>query len=157
MIRALIRSGTNEFIFVVPDGVRAQTASGGTIVMTSGDLTYSVSLRLSMPAPERSGLTEALAEHVKVRYSNPSGQETLTATVADREGRGVQFQQPLSGMNSRLVRVLWVPFKVGFMEFVLNADSSYASAGEAALDVVLLTFGSNEEGRLKIVRRSDKT
>ena len=43
------------------------------------------------------------------------------------------------------------------MEFVLNADTKNAVAGRAALDMILLTFRSNERGGLEIVERSDKS
>lgn len=43
------------------------------------------------------------------------------------------------------------------MEFTLNASNTSAAAAQAALDMVLLTFRSNERGKIEIVRRSDKT
>jgi hypothetical protein len=157
VIRALLRSGTNEFIFVVPDGLRAQPAAEGNIVVTSRDMTYSVSLRLIEPAPNRAGLPEALARYVERQYPDRSALESFTTSVADRKGTGVQLRQVLNGLNPRLVRVVWVPFRSGLMEFVLNTDNACASAGQAALDMVLLTFHSNEEGKLRIIPRSDKT
>jgi hypothetical protein len=157
VIRALIRSGTNEFIFVVPDGLRVQTAPDGTIVMTSQDLTYSVTLRLKEPAPDVVGLAGALAECVKHQYPDGGGQERFTAIVAGREGTGIQLQQKLQGLNPRLVRVLWVPFRPGLMEFVLSADNSSASAAKAALDMIMLTFRSNEGGKLEIMSHSDRS
>ena len=157
ILRAHLRKGTNEFIFVVPNGLRAQAPAGGTVVMISRDMTYSVSVRIVEPAPPQPGLAEALAEQVTRQYPHSSSLETFTTVVADREGTGVQLRQALTGLNPRVVRILWVPFRAGLMEFALNADSSYASTGQAALDTVLLTFRSNEGGRLNIIRRSDKT
>jgi hypothetical protein len=53
--------------------------------------------------------------------------------------------------------MVWVPFKAGLLEFSLNADGGSASAGQGALDMILLTFRSDERGKVEIVRRSDKT
>jgi hypothetical protein len=125
--------------------------------MISRDMTYSVSVRIIEPAPPQPGLAEALAEQIARQYPHSSSLETFTTVVADREGAGVQLRQTLTGLNARIVRILWVPFKAGLVEFALNADSSCASAGQAALDTVLLTFRSNEGGKLTIIRRSDKT
>jgi hypothetical protein len=157
ILRALLRKGTNEFIFMVPDGLRAQSPAGGTVAMISRAMTYSVSVRFVEPAPPQPGLAEALSEQITRQYPHPSSLETFTPVVADHQGAGVQLRQTLTGLNPRLVRILWVPFRAGLVEFALNADGSYAPTGQAALDTVLLTFRSNEGAKLTIIRRSDKT
>ena len=91
------------------------------------------------------------------QYAQASGLEEFTTTVADREGTGFQLRQELPKVSDRSIRVLWVPFKAGIMEFALNTDHKSASAAQGAFDMILLTFRSNERGKLEIVRRSDKT
>ena len=157
VIRQFIRSGTNEFVFVVPDGVRTQTAPEGVIVLTAGDTSYFVCLRIAAPLPANPEIREALQERITTQYAGASSLEGFTASVADRGGTGFQLRQELPGVGGRLVRILWVPFAAGVMEFALNADARNATAGRAALDMILLTFRSNERGRLEIVERSDKS
>ena len=45
VIRQLLSSGTNKFVFVVPAGLRTEAAPEGGIALTSGDMSYFVSLR----------------------------------------------------------------------------------------------------------------
>jgi hypothetical protein len=157
VIRQFIGSGTNEFVFVVPDGLRTQTAAEGAIVLTAGDMSYNVCLRIAAPPPAKPGIREALQERITRQYAGAKSLEGFTTSVADLEGTGFQLRQDLPGVGNRLVRILWVPFKAGVMEFALNADANNAAAGRAALDMILLTFRSNERGRLEIVARSDKS
>jgi hypothetical protein len=157
IVRGLIRSGTNEFMFVVPEGLRTQTPSEGTIVLTSRDMSYYLSIRIVGPAPASPGLQEALREQIANQFPNVSSMEEFTATVANREGTGFQLRQELAKGGSRLIRILWSPFKAGVLEFALNANSNSALAGQGTFDMILLTFRSNERGRLEFVRRSEKT
>ncbi len=157
VFRELIRGGTNEFMFVVPDGLRTDRPSQGTIALTSRDLRYFVSIRTAGLPPTHLGLKEALREQIASQYPGLSRLEEYTATVADREGTGFQLRQERRNVGSRSIRILWVPFNAGVLEFTLNADSTSAVAGQGALDMILLTFRSNERGKIEIVRRSDKT
>jgi hypothetical protein len=155
--RLFMRSGTNEFVFVLPDGLSKGTAPEGTIVLGARDLSYYVSVRLAALPPVNAGTREALQEWIASHYADAKSLEGFTARVADREGTGFQLRRDPAGVGSRLARVLWVPFNAGIMEFALDADAKNASAGQAAMDTILLTFRSNEGGRLEIVKRSDKS
>jgi hypothetical protein len=157
VIRQLLSCGTNKFVFVVPSGLWTETTPEGGIVLTTGDMSYFVSLRIVAPPPVKPKTREALQERIASKYAGASGLEEFTASVADQEGMGFQLRQDLPKVGSRLIRILWVPFKAGVMEFALNADAKNAAAGRAALDMILLTFRSNEQGQLEIVARSDKS
>jgi hypothetical protein len=157
VIRELIRGGTNEFMFVVPDGLRTEALPDGMIVLVSRDMRYYVSLRNAGPPPTNAGLKEALQERIASQYPHVSSLEEFTTTVADREGTGFQLRQELPKVGGRFIRILWLPFQGGVLEFTLNADSRSASAGQAALDMILLTFRSDERGKIEIVRRSENT
>jgi hypothetical protein len=157
VMRERLRSGTNEFMFVVPDGLRTETAPDGKIVLITGDMSYYVSLRVVAPPPISPGLKDALRELIVSQYAPVNCLQEFTITVADREGTGFQLRQELPKVGGRLIRILWVPFKAGILEFALNTDNNNASAGQRAFDLILLTFRSNERGKLEIVRRSEKT
>ena len=158
VIRGLIRSGPDhEFVFVVPDGLRAQTLPGGSVVMVSRDLRYSVSIRLLEPSPTSSRLRETLRQSIASQYTQVSHLEEITATVAQHEGVGFQFRHNMPQVGGRILSMLWVPFKAGVIEFSLDVDEKSPSAGRGPFDMVLLTFRSNELGQLEIIKRSDKS
>lgn len=157
VIRALIRTGTNEFMFVLPEGFRSQSPSEGTIMLTTRDQNCYLSFRSIKEPPANLGLKEALRERIVSEYPHAGNMEEFTTKVADREGAGLQLRLARPDVGDRLVRIVWVPFQVGVMEFTLNAKSTAAPAAQAAMDMILLTFRSNERGRLEIVKRSDKT
>jgi hypothetical protein len=158
VIRARLRSGSDhEFIFVVPDDLRAEALPGGGVVMVSRDLRYSVAIRLVQPSPAGSELRAALLNWIATQYGQTNTLEEFMASVAQREGIGFQFRHELRQVGARRMSFIWVPFKAGVMEFVFNADERCPSACRAAFDVVLLTFRSNESGKLEIIKRSDKT
>ena len=91
------------------------------------------------------------------QYAGASGLEEYTACVADHEGTGFQLWQSLPKVGPRVIRILQVPFRAGVLEFVLNADAKNATTGQAALDMILLTFRSNEQGPLETTQRLDKS
>jgi len=157
VIRGLITSGTNTFIFVVPGGLRAETSREGRVVLTSWDVRYFLCIGIVGPPLAEPGLKEALQERIASQYPHVSSLEEFTTTVADREGTGYQLRQELPKVGGRFIRILWLPFQGGVLEFTLNADSNCASAGQGAFDMILLTFRSNERGKIEIVRRSEKT
>ncbi len=157
VIRALIKTGTNEFMFVLPEGLRSQSPSEGTIMLTSRDMNSYVSIRSIGAASAQLGLKEALRERIISEHPQASNLEDCTTMVAGQEGAGLQLRLARSDVGDRLMRIVWVPFQAGVMEFTLNASNTSAAAAQGALDMVLLTFRSNERGKIEIVRRSDKT
>jgi hypothetical protein len=157
VFRGIIASGTNTFMFVVPEGMRVQSSSEGRVVLTSRDGRYFLCIGIVGPPPAAPDLKEALRQRIASHYPNAKNLEEHMVTVADREGTGFQLRQSLPGVGDRLIQIVWVPFKSGILEFALNADCSSALAGQEAIDTILLTFRSDERGKIEIVRRSDKT
>jgi hypothetical protein len=155
IVRALLKNGTNEFIFVVPEQLRIQSLERGVIVMTSQDLSYYASVRVVEPALAE--MKQTLRAQIAGQYAGASGVEEFATTVADQEGTGFQLRQDLPGLPARHIKVLWVPFKVGVLEFTLVADTKSAPIAQGALDMILLSFRSNERGRLELVTHSDKS
>lgn len=132
VVRGLIKSGTNEFMFVVPEGVRTEAPREGRILLISRDMKWYVSIRIVEPPPTNPELKEALQEQIASQYPNARNLEEFAAAVADRKGTGFQLRQALQGVGDRLIRIVWVPFKAGLLEFTLNAESGSASAGPGA-------------------------
>jgi hypothetical protein len=157
VFRGLIKNGTNEFMFVVPEGFRTEAPGEGRILLIRQDMKCYVSIRIAEPLPTNPELKEVLREQIASQYPRASSLSEFTATVANRKGAGFELRQELPGVAPRRVSILWVPFKAGVLEFALYADSDSASAGRAAFDMILVTFRSNERGEIEIVIRSDKT
>jgi hypothetical protein len=157
VVRELIKSGTNEFMFVVPEGLRIEAPREGRLLLISPDLKWYVSIRIVEPPPANLALKQVLREQIAARYPGASSLEEFAATVAEQGGSGFQLWQKLPGLGPRRISILWVPFRAGILEFALNTDSDSASASRGALDMILLTFRSNERGKIEIVRRPDKT
>ena len=156
VMRGLIKTGTNEFMFVVP-GLRVEAPREGKILLISPDLKWYVSMRIIQTLPPDSELKRALREHVMDQYPGARGVEEFASTVADREGCGLHLWQKPQGSGPRRVSILWVPFQAGVVEFCLNAESDSVSTSRAAFDMILLTFRSNERGKIEVLRRSDKS
>lgn len=157
VIRALIRIGTNEFMFVMPEGMQSQTPNESTIVLTARDMNWYVSIRILGPSPAKAGLKETLREQLAREYPQVNNPEEFTTTVADREGAGLQLRVALPEVGDRSIRTVWVPFQAGVLEFKLHAKQAVASAAQRDFDTILLTFRSNERGRIEVLERSDKT
>jgi len=157
IIRQFIRAGANEFAFVLPAEVRPDETPEGAPVLASRDRSYYLSVRLTTPSHPLPELRQTLKERVASQYPDALNLEDYTAWADGHEGAGFQLQQRQPQVGIRLIRILQVPFKAGVMEFILNADARNALAGQAALEMVLLTFSSNEHGPLEIIPRSDKT
>jgi hypothetical protein len=158
VVRAHLQSGTNEFMFVVPQGMRVERDEAGRTILIGPQMTYYVSVRLvALPSRDRE-LQGALRDQVVRDYPGAGSPEEISITVADRLGTGFELRQELGGgMAPREVRTLWVPFKAGAVEFALNSDAHSLPAARAAFDFILLTFRSNEHGKIEYLPRSDKT
>ena len=157
VLRQRIRCGTNEFAFVVPGTLRAEISPDGGIVLGSADLTYYVTIRRVGIELDKAGLEAALQEQITGQYADAINPEGFTTIVAGRVGTGVLLRQEVPKVGLRFVRVLWVPFKAGVLEFALNSDARCTADSQSAFDMILLTFRSNEQGKVEIIKRSDKS
>lgn len=157
VIRGRIKSGTNEYLFVLPDGMRAAAGPDGALVLSRWDARYYVRIGIVKPAPNGPGLSEVLAQQLTNQHTAARELSAITATVAGHEGCGYQFREKLPGIEDRLERTLWVPFKAGVLEFTLSSGSSQCAEAQGAFDLVLITFRSNEQAKIEIVRRSERS
>jgi hypothetical protein len=157
VVRQRIRAGTSEFIFLMPSNVRMEALDESAIVMNGPQMKYWVSVRFLRPVQIEGELKSALRSRTESQYSSAGEKDDFVVTVAGREGAGIQFRQDLPSTGERFVRIVWVPFQAGIMEFVLNSDSRQAAVGQRTFDAVLLTFHSNEEGTLIIPERHEQS
>jgi hypothetical protein len=159
VVRYLIRCGTNQFLFMLPPNMRNADTSPETMVLAGTDGSYYLSLRILEPeaAPSGSEKARTLKETALERYPNARNVEEFGFIVASHDAAGIQLQQERPVVGNRLVRLLWAPCRAGTLEFTLNADPQKAALATQALECVLLSFQSNEQGQIRIIPRSDKT
>jgi hypothetical protein len=157
VIRGRIKCGTNEYLFVLPEGLRADAKPDGALVLSRWDAHYFVRIGVVSLTPGGPGFSEALAQQLTNRHTAARELSAITATVAGHAGCGYQFLERLPGMEDRLERTLWVPFNAGMLEFKLSTSSSQSAEAQAAFDLVLVSFRSNEQGKIQIVRRSESS
>lgn len=157
VVREFLRCGTNEFVFVVPEETRAEAALENQLVLSSWQQGYHLTLRVWEPPAAATPLREVAREHLAREYPQAGSVEEFETTVAGQPGRGFQFRLGQAGGSSQLVRIVYVPFRAGLLAFTLNARPNSLAAGRRAFDQVLLTFRSNEAGKLEIIKRSQQT
>jgi hypothetical protein len=159
VVRNFITCGTNQFLFVMPPNVRAERAEAQTLTLTSTDGQYYLSLRLlgASAASASTNQAQARREKTLARYQNAEKIEDFSMNIGGREAAGLQLQQTLPIAGTRCVRVVWVPCRLGTLEFTLNSDAKRTKAALQALDNVLLTLRQDEGGKLEIVRRTEQS
>lgn len=157
--RVFVQLGTNQFVFVKPLDLQTEDSNPGGLMLTSEDARYFIKFRILQadPSEPASRQTEACKEKALAAFSRPSNIENFNFSVAGREGFGLQFLHELPSVGERLTKVLWVPCKAGILEFTLTTTPGQVRTASQALNELLLTFRSNERGKLEIIRRSEQS
>jgi hypothetical protein len=157
IIRERIRRGTNEFLLVVPEGMRAETRQDDSIALTSTDGTCYVTLTITSALPAETDEDQAMLEWGAGHFPSFTNVEKFAFSVDGKPGQGIQLRYASPGGGNRLARILWVPCRAGMLEFTLDADAEKAKAAQQLFDAVLLTFRTNEQGKIEIVRFSERS
>jgi hypothetical protein len=159
VMRTFLTRGTNEFLFILPPGLRAQLSGPRGLLLASNERRYNMRLRIldlgAWDSPA-SGI-EACKKAALAEAANSSKVEEFMTGVLGRQGSGLQLRSTLALIGDQLTKIVWVPCTAGILEFRLTADPAQAKDALAAMDLVLLTFASNEQGKLVIVPRQEQT
>jgi hypothetical protein len=159
VIRQFIKSGTNQFMFVMPPGVRCESTTAGTLGLSSPDGQYHLELRILAPGAEEGTLKriQALKQKTLESCAKARNVEEFNTSVAGWRAEGLQLRESLPVFGERLFRFVWVPCTAGILEFALSSSAERATAAVQTMDSLLITLRSNEKGKLEIVRRSEKS
>jgi hypothetical protein len=159
VIRCRITCGTNQFLFVLPPFARCTDSNSEKIVVSAADGRYYATIRILSSARENTVADKSRArkEQALGRYPDARDLQEFSWSVAGRPGEGVELRQQTPAVGDRFVRLLWVPCAAGILEFTLNTDARSAGVGKAAFETILLTLQSNEQGRIQVIPRSDKS
>ena len=154
--RDLIQCGTNQFSFVLPPELSTDRLEPRSLRLISGDGRFYLTFRLlgTEPAESEASAAEARKARALGEHPHTGSVEEFPVTVANRSGYGLAFRERQTGIGERRVRLAWVPCKAGTLEFTLNSDPKIVATALRAFESLLLTFRSNETGRLEVIRFS---
>ena len=157
IMREYIKFGTNEFQFEIPNALRFRAPDIYALVLSSRDDSYFVTLRILPGRPADADLRAEQRRWVETRYPDALAIKELTTPVDEHQGLGLQLHLKPEGVPDRQVQLVWVPCTAGILEFVLDADVGAIRAAQQSFNVILLSFRSNERGRITIQQHLDKS
>ena len=152
--RVFITSGTNEFLFVVPQGLRMDT-NPDKLTLVATDSSYFLTFRVLRPAVPEANTSNlgSARRYVSDLFPQARILEEFFKTAAGRNGPAFDIRLKAAGGMERALCVVLVPSEAGVLEFTLNADLSKSAEAKAAFHSLLRTFRSNERGKLEVTPR----
>ena len=156
--RAYIACGTNRFAFVVPPGYRLDGSNPDKIVLSNADCSSYITFQVDgQPGPSIEELqSERCREWVLARYADARILVDFSQSAANHTGPAFDLEWTNSARVVQYARVAYIPSPAGVLEFSLIATAGKFREGQYFLNSVMLTFRSNEGGKLEIVPLSDK-
>ena len=150
---AYVSYGTNRFSFVVPEGCHVDGASGEKLVVVNEGYDCFLSFRVvgPLPAGNRELQPEVCRQLLLSRYPGATISEEYSRSVANHSGPAFDFQWLNSSGAPQSGRVVFVPMAAGFVEFSLITTVEKAISGQTLFHRFLLTFRTDESGKLDVV------
>jgi hypothetical protein len=152
--RVFVTRGTNEFFFVVPQGMRVEV-NPDMVAVVSADSTYFLTFRIlsAAAADPDSGNLDVYREMVSTRFPGARVMEEYPTAAAGRNGVVFDLRVKIVGGVERAVCVALIPSAAGVLEFTLNTDTAKSADARNAFNTVQRTFRTNENGKLEIIAR----
>jgi hypothetical protein len=156
--RAYIACGTNRFAFVVPPEYRLDGSNPEKIVLSNADYSSFISFRIVAPLnfPAQALEPEKCRQRMLECYPGAKVLEEFSQSAANHSGPAFDVRWTNSSNAVQFARVAFIPSPAGVLEFSLVATDGNFKQGEYFLNSVMLTFRSNEGGKLDIAPLSDK-
>jgi len=150
--RAYVSSGTNQFAFVVPNDFRLDSSDPDRIEVIATDYRCFITFRILDPnATEIQGLqSAALRETVLSRHSGAMLKDEFSLNAANHSGPAFDMEWTNAGGAKEFARMTFIPAKAGVLEFSLQAGQDKAAEARVLFNSFLLSFRSNEAGKLEI-------
>ncbi len=157
--RAFVQFGTNEFAFVMPPEFRLDASNPEKLVLVKSDYTCFINLRImrmgtASSAPPK---PETLRGPLLSRYPSARILEEFNQSAANQTGPAFDLQFRSAAGMLQSARIAYIPCAAGLIEFTLVANADQFVNGQYAFSSLLLTFCTNEGGKLEIVPLSDKS
>ena len=157
--RAYVTTGTNQFAFLVPEGFRVDASNPETILLIKTD--YSCFLTFRIVGPATAGTTDLKPDSCRELLSNrfPGAKiaDVFSLAAANHGGPAFNLQWTNASGVAQSARVAFIPSAAGLLEFSLVASPGRFPAGQPPFNSLLLTFRTNEGGKLEIIPPSNKS
>jgi len=151
IVRQDLRMGTNEFVFILPEGVKISGAGNNKMVLEDQNGYYFITIEI-VPKAQARGAVELMAS-----YTGAADKQETSGSVMGHEGQGIQIRYAGPANTKRLARCLIVGYHELTIEFVMNTCSDRIRAAEQSFDRILLSLRSNENGPVEIVRQTPES
>lgn len=153
-----VSAGTNRFSFLMPDGFRLSDPEPGKLVLVNVDYSCFLTFRIvgAVPADSKELRSDSCRELVLKRYSGAKILEEFSLTAANHSGPAFDVQWKNPGGGAQSARIACIPSAAGILAFSLEATSDKFPAISSSFNSLLLTFRTNERGKLENVHLSDK-
>lgn len=157
--RAYLRSGTNQFSFLIPAGWKLETWGDGRAAVVTRDYACRIVFGLARP-PVRAGEElnpDACAQWVLAEYPQASILKQVPAMADSRAGPAYEVQLPRSIGTASRGEIAFIPSRAAILEFSLVCIPERFEAARRQLHTLLLTFrASDARGELHISPLSDR-
>ncbi len=150
--RVLINAGTNEFVFVAPQGLRIQTEQT-KVEVTPTAFSFFLTFRILTNAAglDLEDLNAARALTLN-RFPEARCVEENPKSVAGKTGSALNLRYNKGGVE-HVICVALIPSAAGVLEFTLFAPQEKSPEARNAFNMILRTFRSNEGSKLEISAR----
>lgn len=155
--RAYLAFGTNRFAFVMPSGFRMDASNPEKIVLTDSNYSCFLTVRVAGRPTGQEVELETGRELVLNQHPGATILEQFLQSAANRSGPAFDLQWEASNGSMQSARVAFIPSAAGILEFsVLSKPDKFAES-KHMLNFLMLTFRSNEGGKLEMPVFSDKS
>ncbi|HWD92045.1 MAG TPA: hypothetical protein VG938_06820 [Verrucomicrobiae bacterium] len=160
--RVVTSAGTNKFAFFAPRNFRIDASNPRKISLTSPDDMTFITVQMLPAFAKQTGTQKkkSLRENCRelLRAEHPGGKilSEFTRTAGDCSGPAfdLQWQVPAGGLQA--ARVAFIPTVAGLLEFKLSTKPDRFHAATYKFNNVLLSFRVSKNGKLEVVRLSNK-
>ena len=156
--RAYVDFGTNRFAFIVPPGFRMDTSNPDRVDLVNADYSCFLSFRLMGPAlSDGKALSTGLCRELLLRqFPDAIIVGELSQSVANHDGPAFDFKWKNPHGVAQSSRVAFIPSTTGTLQFSLLTPSEKFSEGLYFYNGLVLSFCSNERGKLQITPLSER-
>jgi hypothetical protein len=149
--RAYITCGTNQFAFAVPPGYRADASNPKRVTVTSADLSITITFALSedIGRIQMAESAEACRATLLEQYGGAKIISEFSKRAAGHDGPAFDLNWTNPGKSDESLRVAFIPSCAGLMEFTGKSHPDKFDQARYALNFIMLSFRSNERGKLE--------
>ena len=149
--RVYVTSGTNQFAFAVPPGYQADASNPRRVTITSADLSITLTFCLAEQgsAAQPEDTPGACRDVLLERYRGAKICSESSKRAAGRDGPAFDLTWSNPGGTEEALRVAFVPSPAGVMEFMAKSSPDKFDQSRYALNFLMLSFRSNEHGKLE--------